>query len=711
MSRAEPGQILSTESVLDRSRTTFSTTPIEPFRAKGKAEEVTASIVGPITGRRGERHGETPLVGRDAELATLHAALDELRSGTRIGRRDQRRRRNRKVAPRDASSSRAAPDVRVLRAVCEEYEAFDAVLRAARADALGAGARGGQRRRRGRGAATRSRREASIPSSPRGCRCSGSSSVSICRRREETSQLDARFLRDVLVDVTARFLSAVLADAPLLLVVEDVDFLDEASADLLRRLSRVRSCSAARAARDPARIRRRCGSTRPATSPRSGSRSCRSPSSEPPRSSQSRPTGSRSDHTTSRRSPERSGGSPLFLFELLDVSPRDRDDRLAAGLGRGGGCRGGRSALSSDRTVLRYASVLGVRFDEALLAAALPDWVEVDDAVWAAAGRADRARHRRRPAFSQRARPGGRLRRSRVSPPARAARAGGGDDRGKPRHRLRRRRRRSRSISSRRSAATRRGTTAGSPATMPGRSLRTSRQPSSTSVLSLRSSVSATSRIANVAAVWVALGAVREAAGLFESSFDALRRATRLLRGDPVEQARVYALRTRARVRTGSYTQCAPGDECGPASRRGSRRRSRQSERGRRCARCEARSSCSKAVRARRYALAEAAVEDGQRADEFEALTHAYTALDGSYQMLGQPERAVHEWMSLDIYTRLGDTSARAGSRSSTSASRPMPTADGPRPLISTRARKRTVSQPVIARTRRSPRPTSASCS
>ena len=58
-------------------------------------------------------------------------------------------------------------------------------------------------------------------------------------------------------------------------------------------------------------------------------------------------------------------------------------------------------------------------------------------------------------------------------------------------------------------------------------------------------------------------------------------------------------------------------------------------------------------------ALAEAAVDDGQRADEFEALTHAYTALDGSYQMLGEPELAVHEWISLDIYTRLGHTRLR----------------------------------------------------
>ena len=38
MSKADAGQILSTEIVLERSRTTFETTPIEPFRAKGKAD-------------------------------------------------------------------------------------------------------------------------------------------------------------------------------------------------------------------------------------------------------------------------------------------------------------------------------------------------------------------------------------------------------------------------------------------------------------------------------------------------------------------------------------------------------------------------------------------------------------------------------------------------------------------------------------------------
>ena len=37
-------------------------------------------------------------------------------------------------------------------------------------------------------------------------------------------------------------------------------------------------------------------------------------------------------------------------------------------------------------------------------------------------------------------------------------------------------------------------------------------------------------------------------------------------------------------------------------------------------------------------------------------MARAYTALDGSYQMLGQPEKAVHESMALEIYTTLGHT-------------------------------------------------------
>ena len=81
MSRADAGQILSTEIVLDRSKTTFVTTPIEPFRAKGKAELVKASIVGSVAGTRAERGAETPLVGRDRELSALLSIAEDVRSG------------------------------------------------------------------------------------------------------------------------------------------------------------------------------------------------------------------------------------------------------------------------------------------------------------------------------------------------------------------------------------------------------------------------------------------------------------------------------------------------------------------------------------------------------------------------------------------------------------------------------------------------------
>ena len=71
MSKAEAGQILATEIVLERSRTAFKTTPIEPFAAKGKTEPIRASLVGPVVGQRVSAMTEAPLVGRERELATL----------------------------------------------------------------------------------------------------------------------------------------------------------------------------------------------------------------------------------------------------------------------------------------------------------------------------------------------------------------------------------------------------------------------------------------------------------------------------------------------------------------------------------------------------------------------------------------------------------------------------------------------------------------
>ena len=78
----------------------------------------------------------------------------------------------------------------------------------------------------------------------------------------------------------------------------------------------------------------------------------------------------------------RSSGSPLFLFELLDLVrttgsvsslPESVEAVVAADID------GSRPA---DRTVLRYAAVLGTRFDPSLFAAALDQEIELDEDIW-----------------------------------------------------------------------------------------------------------------------------------------------------------------------------------------------------------------------------------------------------------------------------------------------------------------------------------------
>jgi class 3 adenylate cyclase/Tfp pilus assembly protein PilF len=77
--RAEPGGLLVTGDVLDRTRTRYETR-VEPLLVKGKERPITAYHVGPATGlREDEASAELPLVGRDAELVALGEALNAAR--------------------------------------------------------------------------------------------------------------------------------------------------------------------------------------------------------------------------------------------------------------------------------------------------------------------------------------------------------------------------------------------------------------------------------------------------------------------------------------------------------------------------------------------------------------------------------------------------------------------------------------------------------
>ncbi|MGE5274767.1 MAG: adenylate/guanylate cyclase domain-containing protein, partial [Verrucomicrobiota bacterium] len=69
MSRAEPGQILVENEVVERSRTRFEIAALEPFTVKGKNEPVRAHALGRALGTTAGDTAQTPLVGRDRELA------------------------------------------------------------------------------------------------------------------------------------------------------------------------------------------------------------------------------------------------------------------------------------------------------------------------------------------------------------------------------------------------------------------------------------------------------------------------------------------------------------------------------------------------------------------------------------------------------------------------------------------------------------------
>jgi len=82
MAAASPGEIYASPSALDRSLTLFETTPLAPFFVKGKEQPVQAYSVGPSKGRRPTSSGSRlPFVGRHEELAVLQSLVDDLFGG------------------------------------------------------------------------------------------------------------------------------------------------------------------------------------------------------------------------------------------------------------------------------------------------------------------------------------------------------------------------------------------------------------------------------------------------------------------------------------------------------------------------------------------------------------------------------------------------------------------------------------------------------
>ena len=83
MAKAEPGHVYATADVLERSNTLFATTELAPMAVKGKTQLVRAWSVGRATGSRTRLRSmdHLPLIGRDAELATLRRVLADAHLG------------------------------------------------------------------------------------------------------------------------------------------------------------------------------------------------------------------------------------------------------------------------------------------------------------------------------------------------------------------------------------------------------------------------------------------------------------------------------------------------------------------------------------------------------------------------------------------------------------------------------------------------------
>ncbi len=232
MAKAEPGQLLTTDDVLERSRTRFDTVALEPFQAKGKAEPVQAYVVGSSLGLK-ERSASAPLVGREHELSVLVEALDSARhyEGKIVEL----------VAEPGMGKSRLIEELRAtaegvsVRSVqCEEYESatpyfsFRHLLR----EFIGGTDEDDPETLERH---LRERVEVSAPQLLPWLPLLGVPFGLELSDTPETAPLADEYRKARLEEVTRELLGMLLLEATLL-VFEDTHWMDDASADLLREL-------------------------------------------------------------------------------------------------------------------------------------------------------------------------------------------------------------------------------------------------------------------------------------------------------------------------------------------------------------------------------------------------------------------------------------------------------------------------------------------
>jgi class 3 adenylate cyclase/tetratricopeptide (TPR) repeat protein len=234
MGKAEPGQVLATTAVLERSSSRFDVEPLPPFLVKGKSQPVSAASVGRLLAERAVAGGATPMVGREEEMRILRDALAEARSGRGlvvdlagepgIGK------------SRLVSELLGDAGVHALVTRCDEYERETAYwpFRSLLRDVLGVPADADDDAVLA--ALTTAASESDPTLVPWLPLVADVLDVDAPPTPEVTAT-DARFRKARLEEVTASFLERVVTGERVV-VFDDVHLMDEASADLLEHVCR-----------------------------------------------------------------------------------------------------------------------------------------------------------------------------------------------------------------------------------------------------------------------------------------------------------------------------------------------------------------------------------------------------------------------------------------------------------------------------------------
>ena len=371
MSRAEPGQILTTRELLERSRTRFEVREVAPFVPKGSSRAMVPLAVGAVAGSREREQRQLPLVGRRRELAVLSAALAPVRMG--FGTLVEL------VGEPGIGKSRLVEELRAQAAdlaayatACEQYEsstpyfAFRELLRALLAVDLDGRPASNSERLRERIEPLAAELVPWIPL------LAIPLDVDVTPTRE-VDELQPAFRRARLHGVVATLLEKLLPD-PTLLLFEDVHWMDEASSELLRHLAAQAlashpwfACATRRAV--PGGFSAAEGTPPvPALTIRLDPLPAEDAKALVVSAAGEQLLGHEIEAIT-----DRAGGNPLFLQELVATSsaaaveeelPETVEAVVAARIDR---------LAPADRTLLRWASVLGQAFLGDVILAVLED--------------------------------------------------------------------------------------------------------------------------------------------------------------------------------------------------------------------------------------------------------------------------------------------------------------------------------------------------